>query len=77
MSENENFEEFLKNYKLELTTTINSIKCLFNGVLSTIEMLTRLEIFPPDYKELLMGFWKEKVGINVNITEEINLGKEI
>jgi len=66
----ESYEEFLKNYKLELNTTINSIKCLFNGVLSIVDILTIQGIAPPYTKEEMLKFWKEKTGIKVNLEYE-------
>ncbi len=65
----ESYEEFLENYKLELNTTINSVKCLFNGVLTIVDMLSRMGIFPSNLKETMIEFWKEKVGITINLEE--------
>lgn len=66
----ETFEEFLENYKAELTTTINSIKCLFDGVLTIVDMLTEIGIFPKNQKELMLNFWEEKTGIKLHFEEE-------
>lgn len=69
MNLTESYEEFLKNYKLELGTTINMTKCLFNGILTIVDILIKNNLAPPDTKEVMLNFWKEKVGITVNIIE--------